>query len=63
GGRHTWLNSELTEIQKKKPYAVMCAIAYLCKAVNPKHGFVNAVKYLCSKYSDIQLRKYGFPIR
>ena len=63
GKRHTWLNGELTEIQKKKPYAVMCAIAYLCNAVNPQHGFVNTLKYLCSEYSDIPLGKYGFPIR
>ena len=63
GRRDAWLNGELSELQKKKPYAVICAIAYLCKAVNPKHGFANAVKYLCSQYSDIPLARYGFPVR
>lgn len=63
GKRNAWLNGELTEIQKKKPYAVICAIAFLCKAVNFQHGFPNAVKHLCSVYPDIPLARYGFPIR
>ena len=63
GRKHTWLNGELTEIQKKKPYSVICAIAYLCKAVNPQHRFANAIKHLYSEYSDIPLGRYGFPVR
>lgn len=63
GRRNAWLNGELTEIQKKKPYAVICAIAYLCMAINPQHKFTKAVKHLCSEYSDIPLVNYGFPVR
>ncbi len=63
GKRDTWLNTELTELQKKKPYSVTCAIAYLCKAVNPKHGFTNSIKQLCLEYPNIPYERYGFPIR
>lgn len=61
--RNAWLNGSLTEQQKKKPYAVACAVAYLCKSVNPMHKFVNRMKELHSKYPNIALSKYGFPIR
>lgn len=61
--RFPWLNGELTEIQKKKTYAVACAIAYLCKAVNSQHGFTTALQNLCNEYPEIPLSKYGFPIR
>ena len=63
GRQYAWLNGELTDTQKKKPYAVICAIAYLCKAVNPQHGFVDSFKHLCSANADIPLWRYGFPIR
>lgn len=63
GKRFPWLNGELTELQKKKPYAVTCAIAYLCKAVNSQHGFTTAVRNLCNEYPEIPLSKYGFPVR
>lgn len=63
GKRFPWLNGELTELQKKKPYAVTCAIAYLCKAVNYQHGFTTAVRNLCNEYPEIPLSKYGFPVR
>lgn len=61
--RNAWLNGSLTEQQKKKPYAVACAVAYLCKSANPMHKFVNRMKELHSKYPNIALSKYGFPIR
>lgn len=63
GKRFPWLNGELTELQKKKPYAVACAIAYLCKAVNSQHGFSAALQNLCNEYPKIPLSKYGFPVR
>lgn len=63
GKRFPWLNSELTEIQKKKPYAVACAIAYLCKAVNSQHRSTTAIRELCYEYPNITLNKYGFPVR
>lgn len=63
GKRFPWLNGELTELQKKKPYAVACAIAYLCKAVNSQHGFTAALQNLCNEYPKIPLSKYGFPVR
>jgi abortive infection bacteriophage resistance protein len=63
GKRFPWLNSSLSEAQKKKPYAVACAIAYLCKAVNSEHKFSVAIKQLRKEYPNIALSKYGFPIR
>lgn len=63
GRCNAWLNGGLTELQKKKPYAVICAIAYLCKSVNAYHSFANSVKWLCSEYPNIPLGKYGFPVR
>lgn len=33
GHRDLWLNNEFSEMQKKKPYAVTCALVYLCRAV------------------------------
>lgn len=61
GKRSTWLNVPLSELQKKKPYAAVCVIAYLCKAVNPRHKFTEAIKELSAKYPSVQLDKYGFP--
>ncbi len=63
GRRNAWMNGELSELQKKKPYAVICAIAYLCNAINPSHSFANSVKRLCAEYPNIPLSKYGFPLR
>lgn len=63
GRRNAWLNGEFTEMQKKKPYGVICAITYLCKAVNPSHSFSNSVKRLCSAHPNMPLGKYGFPTR
>lgn len=63
GKRFLWLNCALTEIQKKKPYAVACVIAYLCKSVNDQHRFTTAVRNLCKDYPEIPLNKYGFPVR
>jgi len=63
GRRNAWVNGELTELQKKKPYAVLCAIGYLCKAVNLQNTFANSIKQLCTDYPAIPLGKYGFPIR
>ncbi|WP_275441014.1 Abi family protein [Lepagella muris] len=63
GKRDRWLNGAFTEQQKKKPYAVACAVAYLCRAINPRHKFSLSVKELASKYQNISFGKYGFPIR
>ncbi|MBD5180645.1 MAG: Abi family protein [Bacteroidales bacterium] len=62
GKRFTWLNRELSDIQKKKPYSVICAIAYLCKAVYPEQGFTKSIKQLCSIHPEIPLERYGFPV-
>lgn len=63
GKHYAWLNGELSEMQKKKPYAVACAIAYLCSAVFPQHGFGKSVISLCSDYPNIPLGKYGFSVQ
>lgn len=63
GKRNPWLNGELTELQKKKPYAVACAMAYLCKAVNPNSKFVESIKQLTKEFPTIPLGRYGFPVR
>jgi len=63
GHRYVWLNNGFTELQKKKPYAVACAMAYLCKAVNPQHKFVQSIKQLNRKFPTVPLSKYGFPVR
>jgi abortive infection bacteriophage resistance protein len=63
GKRFPWLNNSLTEVQKKKPYAVACAIAYLCKAVNSKHQFSASIRQLSNEYPNIALSKYGFPTK
>jgi len=63
GLRNAWLNNDFTEQQKKKPYAVACAMAYLCKAVNPQHNFSMAIKQLSKDFPMVSLGKYGFPVR
>lgn len=63
GKHNVWLSDGLSELQKKRPYAVACAIAYLCKAVNSQHKFTYSIRHLCSEYPNIQLWKYGFPER
>lgn len=63
GRQYAWLNGSLSEQQKKKPYAIACAIAYLCKTVNPENKFAKRIKMLHSQYPDIPLGRYGFPIR
>lgn len=63
GKRNIWLNGELTKLQKNKPYAVACAIAYLCRSINTQQEFTESLKKLCDEYPNIQLSKYGFPQR
>ncbi len=61
--RNAWLNGGLNERQKNKPYAVICVIAYISKAINPQQGFTDSIQKLSSEYPNIQLSHYGFPKR
>ena len=62
GHKHPWLNNDLSEMQKKKPYAVACALVYLCKTVSGSNSIRDKVKALfdfCS--SSIPVYKIGIP--
>ncbi len=61
--RDPWLNGRLNDRQKNKPYAVFCAIAYLCNAINPQQRFTSSIQNLSAEYPSIQLSHYGFPKR
>ena len=62
GHKHPWLNNDFSEMQKKKPYAVACALVYLCKTVSGSNSIRDKVKALfdfCS--SSIPVYKIGIP--
>ena len=62
GHKHPWLNNDFSEMQKKKPYAVACALVYLCKTVSGSNSIRDKVKAMfdfCS--SSIPVYKIGIP--
>ena len=62
GHKHPWLNNDFSEMQKKKPYAVACALVYLCKTVSGSNSIRDKIKALfdfCS--SSIPVYKIGIP--
>lgn len=62
GHRDLWLNNEFSEMQKKKPYAVACALVYLCKAVSGNNLIKEKVKALFEVGSQtVPLHKIGLP--
>lgn len=63
GHRDLWLNNEFSEMQKKKPYAVTCALVYLCRAVSGSKSIQEKVKALFETSSQvIPIHKIGIPI-
>ena len=63
GHRDLWLNNEFSEMQKKKPYAVTCALVYLCRAVSGSKSIQDKVKALFETSSQvIPIHKIGIPI-
>ena len=62
GHRNPWLNNDFSEIQKKKPYAVACALVYLCHTVSGNNSIRDKVKALFDTYSlSIPVHKIGLP--
>lgn len=62
GHRNLWLNNGFSEMQKKKPYAVTCALVYLCQTVSGNNSIRDKVKALFeSSSSSIPVHKIGIP--
>ena len=62
GHRDLWLNNEFSEMQKKKLYAVACALVYLCRAVSGSKSIQEKVKALFETSSQvIPIHKIGIP--
>ena len=62
GHRNPWLNNDFSEMQKKKPYAVACAMVYLCRAVSGSKSIQEKVKALFETSSQvIPIHKIGIP--
>ena len=61
GHRNPWLNNDLSEMQKKMPYAVACALVYLCKTVSDNNSIRDKVKALFDSSSSIPVHKIGIP--
>ena len=58
--RYGWLNTPLSEVQKKKPYGVISAMLYLCHAVCPDNQIKERVLLLLENSKDIPYSKLGF---
>lgn len=60
--RNLWLNNDFSEAQKKKPYAVVCALVYLCNTVSGNNSVRDKIKALFdSGSSSIPVQKIGIP--
>lgn len=60
GHRDKWLQSPLTDNQKKKPYGVISAMIYLCNAVYPENHIKDKLLALIDNCPNIPYYKYGF---
>lgn len=60
GHRDKWLNTPLTDNQKKKPYGVITAMLYLCNAVYPENQIKRKILSLLDSSKDIPYGKLGF---
>lgn len=61
GHRDNWLNCELTDNQRKKPYGVLSAMAYLCNAVMPNNHSVSTIHDVIKKFNTLPLYQVGIP--
>ena len=60
--RNLWLNNDFSEAQKKKPYAIVCALVYLCNTVSGNNSVRDKIKALFdSGSSSIPVQKIGIP--
>lgn len=60
GHRDKWLQNQLTDNQKKKPYGVITAMLYLCNAVYPDNQIKEKLLALIDSSTSIPYYKYGF---
>ena len=58
--RNPWLSSPLTDNQRRKPYGVIAALAYLCKSVKPDCQVAANIRKLMEEYSDLPIHQIGF---
>ena len=55
-----WLSRPLTDVEAKRPFYVITAMLYLCRAVNPSETFKYDIHRLMKKYRDLPLQRMGF---
>ena len=58
--RLPWLQINLSEYQKKRPFYIISTMLYLCNAVNSNNLFKKKLFNLFEKYPHIPLYKLGF---
>ncbi|MBQ0086370.1 MAG: Abi family protein [Bacteroidales bacterium] len=58
--RDKWLNTPLTEGQKKKPYGIITAMLYLCNAVCPQNNIREQLLHLLDNNQDVPYSRLGF---
>lgn len=61
GHRDPWLDVEMTDNQRKKPYGVIAAMTYLCNAVMPNSKIGKRFYDLIKEYEDLPLYQIGIP--
>ena len=60
GHRDKWLNTPLSDNQKKKPYGVITAMLYLCNAVYSENRIKQKLLQLLDSSADIPYARLGF---
>ena len=58
--RNPWLSRPMTDNQRRKPYGVIAALAYLCKSVKPDCPIVANIRKLMEQYKDLPVHQIGF---
>lgn len=60
GHRNRWLQTPLSDHQKKKPYGIITSMLYLCNAVYPENAIKSKLLNLIDGNKDISLARLGF---
>ena len=55
-----WLNSNLKDVQKKKPFLIISSMIYLCNQVAPDHQIKARIIDLINQNPNVPVYKIGF---
>lgn len=55
-----WLQKEINDVQKKKPYYIISTMIYLCNSIDPQNNIKQKILDLFQKNPTIPIYKIGF---